>query len=255
MLFLNAVSAQKDDSTLSKIAKSVAKVLIGIIAAAVLISCIILNLVVSLLPLLVFLAINRSIFPVVSNNQTSVNTESSSTQIINNKDYDKRIKEEIANLTTDQESSQEQYYSTQSNALVTNDQLYNQPDVKIISRNLKDEQALDQTIIVERINSADVQDGKIMVRTVLDENSVTVKGIFAGNIPDQQTGFASGFNMQCNLDQGGIGFKFGLNVRIGSNQKSALQKLLKNEEPRTMLSGNDGLLSIEQRSSGQRKSD
>lgn len=54
MLFLNAVSAQKDDSKLSKVIKFIVKSLICIAAAVVLIPCIVLNLIISLIPFLIF---------------------------------------------------------------------------------------------------------------------------------------------------------------------------------------------------------
>ncbi|WCR53106.1 MAG: hypothetical protein PG981_000128 [Wolbachia endosymbiont of Ctenocephalides orientis wCori] len=185
-LFLYAVNPQENDSTLSKIAKSVAMILIGVIAAAVLIPCIILNLVISLLPSLIFLAINRSIFSIVSTNQPSVNTENSQNltgqvpnvnqvDIDNKEGYDKRIREGMDNLITDQkqnsttdqeQSSEERHDSTNNHALVSNGQLYNQPDVEIISR--EGDQARDKTVVVKRINGAGVRDGKAMVRTTLD---------------------------------------------------------------------------------------
>lgn len=257
-LFLNAVNPQENDSTLSKIAKSVARILIGIIAAAVLIPCIILNLVISLLPSLIFLAINRSIFSIVSANQPSVNTENSQNltgqvpnvnqvDIDNEEGYNQHIGEVINNLTTNQEQN------STNNALVSNGQLCNQPDVKVITRKLEGEQASDQTVLVQDINSAGVRDGKVMLRTTKSERTMTMKGIIAGDLPGSQKGVAGGFSLQVDLvPGGGLDLSFKTSARTGKNQKEATQALLQSPGVDTMLSGNDGLLSIEQRSSEQR---
>lgn len=61
-LCLNAVKAQDDDSTLSKVAKSAVRYLIYMAAFVVLSTCIVLNLAISLIPSLIFLAINKDIF-------------------------------------------------------------------------------------------------------------------------------------------------------------------------------------------------
>lgn len=60
MLFLNAVSAQKDDSKLSKVIKFIVRSLIYIAAAVVLVPCIVLNLIISLIPGLIFITLIKT---------------------------------------------------------------------------------------------------------------------------------------------------------------------------------------------------
>ncbi len=60
MLFLNAVNVQKDDSKLSKVIKFIVSSLIYIAATVVLIPCIVLNLIISLIPGLIFITLIKT---------------------------------------------------------------------------------------------------------------------------------------------------------------------------------------------------
>jgi len=94
MLFLNAVSAQKDDSKLSKVIKFIVRSLIYIAAAVILIPRIILNLVISLIPFLIFRAINKDMFSQknIENNQgQTVNKVEAN----NGEEYNKRVKKKL----------------------------------------------------------------------------------------------------------------------------------------------------------------
>lgn len=259
ILFLNAVSARKDDSTLSKIAKGTARLLIYIAAAALLIACVILNLAISLVPFLIFLAINRDIF-----SQKSVDLGSNQGQAVNKvnindkEKYNQRIEEEVGELEQ-QNDDAVQYQPAYSQALVGSGQLYNQPDVKIISREVAGEQAIDQTVIAKRINSDDIRDGKAMIRTVGNDRRVKMKGIVTGDIPDQEKGFATGFSFECETIEKdgkveGVDFQFGMSTRTGSDQQAATRELMRSESAQaTLLSGDRGILSIEHPGSSQRK--
>ncbi|WP_339046531.1 hypothetical protein [Candidatus Mesenet endosymbiont of Agriotes lineatus] len=90
--FINAVSSKPDDSKLSKLIKGLLKLPIYIIAAAILIPCIILNLAISLIPLLIVLAINKNI---TNDKKNSVPIEAE-----NDSGYNKLIEEESAKLIT-----------------------------------------------------------------------------------------------------------------------------------------------------------
>ncbi|APR97746.1 hypothetical protein [Wolbachia endosymbiont of Folsomia candida] len=241
MLLLNAVNAQKNDSTLSKIAKGTAKLLIYIAAAVLLITCIILNLVISLIPFLIFLAINKDIF-----NQKSVNIASNQGQAVNEvnindeEEYNQRIEEEVGRLEQQNNGDTEQYQQVYSQALVGSGQLYNQPTVEVISREVVGPQAIDQTVIAKRINSDDIRDGKAMIRTAGNDRSVTMKGIVTGDIPDQEKGFATGFSFECETIEKdgkveGVDFQFGMSMRTGDNQQEATQALMRSKSVRTML--------------------
>ncbi|WP_341807888.1 hypothetical protein [Wolbachia endosymbiont (group E) of Neria commutata] len=259
ILFLNAVSARKDDSTLSKVAKGTARLLIYIAAAALLIACVILNLAISLVPFLIFLAINRDIF-----SQKSVDLGSNQGQAVNEvnindeEKYNQRIEEEVGKLEQRNDAEQDQP-GIDSYVLVNSGQLYNQPDVEIISREVEGEQAIDQTVIANRINSDGIRDGKAMIRATGNDRSVKMKGIVTGNVPDQEKGFATGFSFECETIEKdgkveGVDFQFGMSMRTGSDQQAATRELMQSESAQTMLSsGNGGILSIEQYGSSQRK--
>ncbi|MDM8335635.1 hypothetical protein QUS22_04510 [Wolbachia pipientis] len=125
--FLNAVSAQKNDSTLSKIIKFIAKILIYIVAAVILIPWIISNLMTSLILGLIFYSINKDFF---NQKNTSIEDQAvNEVQIENEQEYNKCIKEEVGKLG--------QQYDTDQG----------QSDIEVISRVMKDEQVIDWTVI------------------------------------------------------------------------------------------------------------
>ncbi|MDR3131950.1 MAG: hypothetical protein LBU02_02555 [Rickettsiales bacterium] len=228
-LFLNAVSAHKNDSKLSKILKFTARVLIYIVAAIILIPCIISNLITSLIPALIFYYINRDFF-----NQKDTNIEVNEVKVKSEEEYKKRIKEEANKLEQQDDTDQ------------------GQPDIEVISRVMKDKQAIDR-IVVARIADDDIKDGKGMIRTTANDQNVTIKGIIAGNLPDKTEGFAAGFGLQCSLIEGGVDLQCSFNTRTEADKKQAIERLRQSEPARTLLSGDGGILSIEQHSSTRRK--
>ncbi|MFP3029808.1 MAG: hypothetical protein ACEY3M_01060, partial [Wolbachia sp.] len=117
----------------------------------------------------------------------------------------------------------------------------------IISRTVE---GIDRTIIVGIVND-DIKDGKGVIRTVEDDHNVAIKGIIAAG---ETEGYAVGFGLQCSLiEEGGVDLQCGLSTRIGSNKKQAIERLRQSESVRTLLSGDSGILSIEQPGSSQRK--
>jgi hypothetical protein len=268
ILFFNAISAQKDDSALSKVAKGIAKLLIYIIAAAILIPCIITNLVISFIPFLIFRAINKNIFNQKGSDiESSQSKKANEVKIDNNTDYNKRVEEEVDKLRqqnnekqdqdelgNDSQNNPEQHHSASNQALVR----YNQPDVEIISRVSEDEKTIDQTVIASRINNDDIQGGTTIIRTVVDDCSVGINGIMTGDLRGKEKGFAAGFNFQSETIKKdgkvkGVDFNFGISIRTESNQREATQALMQSKPAHIILPGESGTLSIEHTGNSQRR--
>ncbi len=90
MLFLNAVNVQKDDSKLSKVIKFIVSSLIYIAATVVLIPCIVLNLIISLMPGLIFYYINKDMFS-QKDIENSQGQPVNKVEISNDKEYNERV--------------------------------------------------------------------------------------------------------------------------------------------------------------------
>ncbi|MFP3020623.1 MAG: hypothetical protein ACEY3F_04745 [Wolbachia sp.] len=248
MLFLNAVSAQKDDSKLSKVIKFIVRSLIYIAAAVILIPCIILNLVISLIPGLIWYYINKDMF-----GQKNINVENNQGQpvnkveISNDEEYNERVEEEVNKLGQQDDMEQDQLNTDLRQSLTRSGQLYNQPNIEVISQEVGNMRSVNQTVIAKNITSNHIRDGKAVIRTLGNDRSVSMKGIMTGDLRGQQKSFATGFSFQCNiLPENGVDFRFGMNVRTGDTQQEATQTLMQSESARTLLSGDSGILSIEQ---------
>ncbi|WP_341811594.1 hypothetical protein [Wolbachia endosymbiont (group A) of Oxytorus armatus] len=263
MLFLNAVNVQKDDSKLSKVIKFIVSSLIYIAATVVLIPCIVLNLIISLIPGLIFYYINKDMF-------SQKDIENSQGQPVNkSEEYNKRVEEEASMLGTDQhqnneeheqnelgsnsQSNSEQHHSAHNQALVSNGQLHNQPTVEVISREVGNTRFVDQTVIVKNINNDGIRDGGMMMRTVGNDRNFTACGVVTGNATNKQEGFATAMGFSCNIVENGIDSQLGCSMRTGTDKKQAIKHLKQSESARTLLSGDSGILSIEQLGSSQRK--
>ncbi|WP_224721446.1 hypothetical protein [Candidatus Wolbachia massiliensis] len=228
--FLNAVSAQKNDSRLSKAAKFIARIFIYVIAAIILIPCIISNLATSLIPGLIFYYINKDFF-----DQKDTSIEVNEVKVENEQEYKRRIREEVDKLGQQDDTEQ------------------GQPDIEVISQVIKGKQATDRTVVARAAND-DIKDGKGIIRTTTNDRNVTMKGIITGNLPDKKEGFAAGFGFQCTLleEEKGIDLQLGFNAHTGTDKKQAIESLEQSETVRTLLSGDGGILSIEQHDSEQR---
>ncbi|MDU8920996.1 MULTISPECIES: hypothetical protein [unclassified Wolbachia] len=268
MLFLNAVNVQKDDSKLSKVIKFIVSSLIYIAATVVLIPCIVLNLIISLIPGLIFYYINKDMFS-QKDIENSQGQPVNKVEISNDKEYNERVEKEASILGTDQhqnneeheqnelrsnsQSNSEQHHSAYNQALVSNGQLHNQPTVEVISREVGNTRFVDQTVIAKDINNDGIRDGGMMMRTVGNDRNFTACGVVTGNATNKQEGFATAMGFSCNIVENGIDFQLGCSMRTGTDKKQAIKHLKQSESARTLLSGDSGILSIEQFGSSQRK--
>lgn len=218
---LNAVNIQKNDFILSKIAKFTAKVFIYIAAAIILIPCIILNIATSLVPALILYCISRC-FPY----QKNISIEKQ-TREVSAEEYKIRIEQEVDKLE-------------EQNAI--------EPTTEVISQAVQG--GTDRTVIVG-ITNDDIKDVKGVIRVVEDDHNVAIKGIITSG---KTEGYATGFGIQCSLiKEDVIDFQFSLSKRIGSNRKQAVDNLKQSDSVRTLLFGDNGILSVEQLGSSQQK--
>ncbi|WP_391159060.1 hypothetical protein [Wolbachia endosymbiont of Liriomyza huidobrensis] len=268
MLFLNAVNVQKDDSKLSKVIKFIVSSLIYIAATVVLIPCIVLNLIISLIPGLIFYYINKDMFS-QKDIENSQGQPVNKVEISNDKEYNERVEKEASISGTDQhqnneeheqnelrsnsQSNSEQHHSAYNQALVSNGQLHNQPTVEVISREVGNTRFVDQTVIAKDINNDGIRDGGMMMRTVGNDRNFTACGVVTGNATNKQEGFATAMGFSCNIVENRIDFQLGCSMRTGTDKKQAIKHLKQSESARTLLSGDSGILSIEQFGSSQRK--
>ncbi|MDR2045461.1 MAG: hypothetical protein LBP77_00425 [Rickettsiales bacterium] len=252
MLFLNAVSAQKDDSKLSKVIKFIVRSLIYIAAAVVLIPCIILNLIILLIPFLIFRAINKDMFS-QKNIEDNQGQPVNKVEVNNGEEYNKRVEEEANKLGQQNDVEQDQSDTDLCQPLMRSGQLHNQPTVEVISREVGNTRFVDQTVIAKRINNDSIRDGKMMMRTVGNDRNFTVCGVVTGNATNKQEGFATAMGFSCNIVEDGIDLQFGYSVRTGADKSQAIEHLKQSESARTLLSGDSGILSIEQLDKSQQK--
>ncbi|WP_375604343.1 hypothetical protein NOX90_01955 [Wolbachia endosymbiont of Anurida maritima] len=248
MLFLNAVSAQKDDSKLSKVIKFIVKALICIAAAVILIPCIVLNLIISLIPFLIFRAINKDMF-------SQKNIENDEGQTVNKvevEEYNKRVEEEANKLGQQNDVEQDQLNTDLRQSLTRSGLLHNQPTIEVTSR-VGVGEGVDETVIAKGINNDGIRDGEMLMRTVGNDRNFTVRVVVTGNATNKQEGFATAMGFLCNIVENGIDFQLGCSMRTGTDKNQAIEHLKQSESARTLLSGNDGILSIEQPGGSQQK--
>ncbi|WP_265034292.1 MULTISPECIES: hypothetical protein [unclassified Wolbachia] len=252
MLFLNAVNAQKDDSKLSKVIKFIVSSLIYIAAAVVLIPCIVLNLIISLIPGLIFYYINKDMFS-QKDIENSQGQPVNKVEISNDEEYNKCVEEKVNKLGQQNDVEQDQLNTDLCQPLMRSGLLHNQPNVEVISRVVEGEQTVDKTVIAKDINNDGIRNGEMMVRTVGNDRNITVCGVVTGNATNKQEGFATATKLSCQIVENGIDMQFGCSMRTGTDKKQAIERLRESESARTLLSGDSGILSIEQPGSSQRK--
>ncbi len=249
--FLNAVSAQKDDSKLSKVIKFIVRSLIYIAAAVVLIPCIILNLIISLIPGLIFYYINKDMFS-QKDIENSQGQTVNKVEISNDKEYNERVKEEVNKLGQQDNMERNQLNADLHQPLMRSG-LHNQPNIEIISRVVEGEQTANETFIAKNINNDGIRDGEVMMRTVGNDRNFTVCSVVTGDATNRQESFATAMKLSCQIVENGVDFQLGCSVRTGDDKWQAIEHLRQSESARTLLSGNGGILSIEQSGSSQRK--
>ena len=249
MLFLNAVNVQKDDSKLSKVMKFIVRSLIYIAAAVILIPCIILNLVISLIPFIIFRAINKDMFSQknIENNQGQPVNK---VEVNNGEEYNKLVEEKVNKLGQQNDVEQDQSGTDLCQPLMRSGLLHNQPTIEVISRVVE---GVDETVIAKDINNDGIRDGEMVMRTVGNDRNFTACSIVTGNATNKQEGFATAMGFSCNIVENGIDFQLGCSMRTGTDKKQATEHLRQSESARTLLSGDNGILSIEQLSSSQQK--
>lgn len=219
--FFECSKYSKKRLVLSKIAKFTAKIFIYIAAAIILIPLIISNIATSLVPALILYCINKC-FPY----QGNINIEQQTIEV-SDEEYKKRIEEKVDEL--------EHQNVTESRT-------------EIISRAVKG--GTDRTIIAGIVND-DIEDGKGVVRTIKDDHNVAIKGIIASG---KTEGYATGFGLQCSLiEEGVVDFQCSFSTRTGDNRKQAVENLKQSDSVRTLLFGNNGILSIEQIGNSQER--
>ncbi|WP_168464054.1 hypothetical protein [Wolbachia endosymbiont of Ctenocephalides felis wCfeT] len=234
--FINAVSAKDNDSKLSKVIKSILRFLFYIIAVAIIVPCFLLNVTISLVPGLIFMAINN---PNVANTEVE-NEEATKTKINNKEEYSKRVEEEVDNLRQQKNADLDHQSSTNytSHPLVRNNQ---QPTVEVISR-VDNECAngVDQIIILRNINGDGLQNGEMIMRTEGDDNNVTARSVFTGDVNNGAYA-AGGFILSCHTTQdgkgkvNGIDLNFDYRVRTGADRRSAMDTLMQSASARNFL--------------------
>ncbi|BEP32585.1 MAG: hypothetical protein WBIAU2_08120 [Wolbachia endosymbiont of Drosophila biauraria] len=269
MLFLNAVNVQKDDSKLSKVIKFIVSSLIYTAAIVVLIPRIVLNLIISLIPGLIFYYINKDMFS-QKDIENSQGQPVNKVEISNDKEYNERVEKKEASISgTDQhqnneeheqnelrsnsQSNSEQHHSAYNQALVSNGQLHNRSTVEAASREVGNTGFVDQTVIAKDINNDGIRDDGMMMRTVGNDRNFTACGVATGNAANKQEGFATPMGVSCNIVENEIDSQPGCSMSTGTDKKQAIKHLKQSESARTLLSDGSEILSIEQFGSSQRK--
>ena len=223
ILFIKSVSNQENDSVLSKITKGIIRFFIYILAIPILIPCIIINLAVSLIPGLIFLAINKN-----SVDKENVNIEENS----QHRKEDLQIKEF-------RKSNEE--YNAQFNDFGNYDQDKSQsdtqttPDIQVISNILEGNNNKEKSIIIKNINNGDIENGECTIHKTTTNNSISCKGILAYKDLKEGFGFASAINFECTSTQDGLDLQFSLAARTGETKKEAVQAVKKSQVVKSML--------------------
>lgn len=237
-LCLNAVKAQDDDSTLSKVTKSTVRYLIYLAAFVVLSTCIVLNLAISLIPFLTFRAINKGIFNKASNAPDVINTTDAPGQaqptntILTDSEYKKHINDALNKLN----SSTEPRESINNENEELNQILISptQPTVQVISLNTGNPDQVDETIIVNGINDHDIRNGKVVAQ--LQEDETKVRAVFIGTADNRQESLATIFQLGCGTVENDVDITFRASLRTGVAQPEAMNQLLQSKVVQEILS-------------------
>ncbi|VVC46335.1 RNA polymerase sigma factor, region 2 [Cinara cedri] len=240
-LCLNAVKAQDDDSTLSQVTKATVRYLIYMATFVVLSTCIVLNLAISLVPFLIFRVINKGIFNKESNGLDVINTTDVPGQVqpTNTILTDSEYKEHISDALNKLNSSTEPINNENEEL---NQRLISptQPTVQVISRNTGNQDQEDETIIVDGINNARIQNGKAVIISKINKEEVHFTYVAADDhvIPDNNAmkSSAAACNVHCKIVDDGVDFSVSASVRTGETQKRAMKELLQSKVARRILS-------------------
>jgi len=236
-LCLNAVKAQDDDFTLSKVTKSAVRYLIYLAAFVVLSTCIVLNLAISLIPFLTFRAINKGIFK-ESNAPDIINTTDAPGQaqptntILTDSEYKKHINDALNKLN----SSTEPRESINNENEELNQILISptQPTVQVISLNTGNPDQVNETIIVNDINGHNIRNGKVVAQ--LQEDETKARAVFIGTADNRQGSLATIFQLGCGTVENGVDITFRASLRTGVAKPEAMNQLLQSKVVQEILS-------------------
>lgn len=229
-LCLNAVKAQDDDSTLSKVAKSAVRYLIYLVAFVVLSTCIVLNLAISLIPFLIFRAINNDIFNKKSN-APDITDAPGQAQPTNTVFTDSEYKEHVNDAFNKLSSNTEPKEPINNENEDLNQTLISptDPTVQVISLNTDTPDQV-QTTVVSGISNEHIQNGKAVIISKTNEKEVRLTCITASDhvTDNAMKGVAAvcGFNCKIVNNGEGVDFSFSASVRTGATQEEARGKLL-----------------------------
>ncbi|MBV0899268.1 MAG: hypothetical protein KTV77_00590 [Wolbachia endosymbiont of Fragariocoptes setiger] len=228
-LFVDSVSAQKNDSLFSTITKSTFRFLIYILAALILIPCIIVNLAISLIPALIYFAINKYSFNpknIEENSQYQKKDLEIKPCNENYEEFNDHIIEELNKFGNDDQNK------PQSDIQRTNST--SNHNILLMDKKSKDENK-DKFLVVKNINNGDIENGECIIHSTTSNNSTSSKGIFAFKDSKEGSCFASAMNFQCTSVQDGLDLQFSLATRKGENKQKAILALKESKVSHAML--------------------
>jgi hypothetical protein len=238
---LDAMSAKDSDSKLSKIVKVTARFLIYIAAAVILIPCIILNLVISLVPFLIFWAMNKNLINNFHNIFKSIVENNQAPTVHSNSDKEH---DDLFNVLGSNEKSKDDLEETQSQALVNYDK-------KLTIE--RERCGPNETVTISNINcdvlNCSMRNSAMKMRITEGDSEMAIQGVIYGDLPGFRTeGYAAAFDFSSIgvPTNGNFDFMLESSGRFGRNVPEALQELRTTPLVQSMLRNNDGILSIEQ---------
>lgn len=229
-LFVDCVSAQKNDSLFSTITKSIFRFLIYILAALILIPCIIVNLAISLIPALIYFAINKHSFNpknIEENSQYQKKDLEIKPCNENYEEFNDRIIEELNKFGNDDQNKPQNDIQPRTNS--TSNQ-----NILLMSKKSKDGNK-DKLLVIKNINNGDIENGECIVHSTTTNDGISCKGVLAYKDLKEGSGFAYAMNLQCISVQDGVDIQFSLTTRKGENKQKALLALKESEISHAML--------------------
>lgn len=232
-LCLNAVKAQDDDSTLSQVTKATVRYLIYMATFVVLSTCIVLNLAISLVPFLIFRAINKDIFNKKSDapDTTDAPGQAQPTKhtVCTDSEYKKRINGKLSKLSSSTELINNENKELNQTLVSTT-----QPTVQVISLNTGYPGQVKETTIVNGINDGHMQNDQVLIISETNKKEVRLTCVTASD--NDMNSSAAACNVHCKIVDDGVDFSVSASVRTGETQKRAMKELLQSKVARRILS-------------------
>ncbi|MBD0392142.1 hypothetical protein IC220_06940 [Wolbachia endosymbiont of Pentalonia nigronervosa] len=197
---------------------------------------------ISLIPFLIFRAINNDIFNKKSNapDTTDASGQAQPTNtVFTESEYKEHVNDAFNKLSSNTEPKEPINNENEdlNQTLISR----TQPNVQVISRTGNPGQT-EETTIVSRINNERIRDGKAVIRSRINEEEAHFTFVIAADhvIPDNNAmkSSAAACGMRCEIvDNGtGVDLSFGASVRTGATQGQAMNKLLRSEVAQGILS-------------------